>query len=83
MWSDECLAERGQGKVIEWVFGIPTNKWNPEMITTYKAGKDIRVMVQAAFQGNGKKCPLYIMDQDFESKKHGYSAKSYIEVLDA
>ncbi len=23
------------------------------------------------------------MDQDFESKKHGYSARSYIEVLDA
>jgi transposase len=53
------------------------------MITTYKAGKDIRVMVWAAFWGNGKRCPLYIMDRDFESKKHGYSAKSYIEVLDA
>jgi len=23
------------------------------------------------------------MDRDFESKKHGYSARSYIEVLDA
>jgi hypothetical protein len=45
MWSDECLVERGRGKVIEWVFGIPADKWNLEMITTYKAGKDIRVMV--------------------------------------
>ena len=45
MWSDECLAERGRGKLIEWVFGIPVDKWKPEMVTTYKKGKDIRVMV--------------------------------------
>jgi len=25
----------------------------------------------------------YIMDRDFESKKHGYSARSYLEVLEA
>jgi hypothetical protein len=24
---------------------------------------------------------LYILDRDFESKKHGYSANSYIKVL--
>jgi len=83
MWSDECLAEWGQGKLIKWVFGIPANKWKPEMVTTYKKGKDIHVMVWAVFWGNGKRCPLYVMDQDFESKKHGYLAKSYIEVLDA
>ena len=39
-------------------------------------------MVWAGFWGGGK-TPLYIMDRDFESKKHGYSARSYIEVLDA
>ena len=26
---------------------------------------------------------LYIMDRDFEAKKQGYSANSYVEVLDA
>lgn len=26
---------------------------------------------------------IYIMDRDFESKKNGYSARSYIEVLNA
>jgi hypothetical protein len=40
-------------------------------------------MVWAAFWGNGNRTPLYIMERDFESKKGGFSANSYIEVLDA
>jgi hypothetical protein len=82
MWSDECSAERGRGKLIEWVFGVRDDKWRPSHVTTYKKGKDLRVMVWAAFWGTGRTL-LYIMDRDFESKKHGYSANSYIEVLDA
>ena len=83
MQSDKCLAEQGQGKLIKQVFGIPADKWKLEIVTTYKKGKDICIIVQAAFWGNGKRCPLYIIDWDFESEKHGYSAKSYIKVLDA
>jgi hypothetical protein len=30
-----------------------------------------------------RRISLYLMDRDFESKKHGYSANSYIKVLDA
>jgi hypothetical protein len=52
------------------------------MVQTYKKGKDISVMVWACFWGSGR-TDLYILDRDFESKKHGYSANSYIEVLDA
>jgi hypothetical protein len=83
MWSDECSAERGRGKLIEWVFGQRADKWKPSHVTTYKKGKDLRVMVWAMFWGFGNRTPLYIMDRDFESKKHGFSANSYIEVLDA
>src|SRR5439155_21326672 len=83
MWSDECSAERGRGKLIEWVFGLQADKWMPSHVTTYKKGKDLRVMVWAAFGGNGNRTSLYIMDRDFESKKGGYSANSYTEVLDA
>jgi hypothetical protein len=83
MWSDECSAERGRGKLIEWVFGYRSDKWKPSHVTTYKKGKDLRVMVWAAFWGFGNRTPLYIMDRDFESKKNGFSANSYIEVLDA
>jgi transposase len=45
MWSDECSAERGRGKSIEWCFGMRVDKWKPQHITTYKAKKDISVMV--------------------------------------
>jgi hypothetical protein len=34
------------------------------------------------FWGDGKRSELYIIDRDFEAKKYGYSANSYIEVLD-
>jgi hypothetical protein len=56
-------------------------KWQKEMVQTYKKGKDISVMVWGCFWSSGR-CDLYILDRDFESKKHGYSANSYIEVLD-
>jgi hypothetical protein len=39
-------------------------------------------MVWGAFWDNGRS-NLYIMDWDFESAKHRYSANSYLEVLDA
>jgi hypothetical protein len=68
MWSDECSVERGAGKEQEWCFRTPAQKWDPEMIQ--------------CFWDTGR-TGLYPMDRDFESKKHGYSANSYLEVLDA
>jgi len=82
MWSDECSIERGRGKQQEWVFRTPIQKWAPEMVQTYGTGKDIKTMVWGCFWGDGRSS-LHILDRDFESKKHGYSANSYIEVLDA
>ena len=82
VWSDECSVERGRGKRDEWVFRTPAQKWHRQMIQTYDAKKNMKVMVWAAFWDLGRSS-LYIMDRDFESKKHGYSAESYLEVLDA
>lgn len=82
MWSDVCSAERGKGKEQVWVFGTPSDKWKPSHVTTYKKGKQLRVMVWAAFWGNAQRTPLYILERDWESKKHGYSARSYLEVLE-
>jgi hypothetical protein len=39
-------------------------------------------MVWGCFWDHGRS-DLYVLDRDFESKKHGYSARSYIEVLDS
>jgi hypothetical protein len=82
MWSDECSVERGRGKQTEWVFRTANQKWDKEMIQTYNCHKNMKVMVWGCFWDIGR-TGLYIMDRDFESKKHGYSANSYLEVLNA
>jgi hypothetical protein len=79
---NECLVERGKGQEQEWVFGLPANKWKPEMVTTYKAGKQMWVMVWAAFWGQGERSKLFVLERNFKLKKHGYSANLYIEVLE-
>ncbi|CAG8962255.1 hypothetical protein HYFRA_00005309 [Hymenoscyphus fraxineus] len=81
-WSDECSVERGRGKRAEWVFRTANQVWNREMIQTYDCKKNMKVMVWGCFWDRGRS-NLYIMDRDFESKKHGYSAESYLEVLEA
>ncbi len=82
MYSDECSVERGAGKDQEWAFYTPPQKWEPEMIQTYKCGNDIRVMVWGCFQDT-RRTGLYLIDRDFESKKHRYCMNSYLEVIDA
>ena len=82
MWSDECSVERGRGKNQEWCFRTPDQKWEREMIQTYDTHRNMSVMVWGCFWDHGRS-DLYVMDRDFESKKHGYSARSYLQVLDA
>ena len=81
IWSDECSVERGSGKRREWVFRILSQKWDKEMIQGVPKGKDISVMIWAAFWGAGRS-DIYALERDFEAKKHGYSANSYIQVLE-
>ena len=51
------------------------------MIQPIPKGKDIWIIIWAAFWGDGIS-ELYPLEQDFKSKKMGYSANSYINVLD-
>ena len=41
----------------------------------------MRVIVSAAFYGDGQRSDLLILEYDFESKKHKYSANSYLAFL--
>ncbi len=51
-WSDECSVERGKGKKVTYTFRRPgISKWDGDKIQTYPKGKDISVMVWAAFNG--------------------------------
>jgi hypothetical protein len=52
------------------------------MVQTYDCKKNIKVMVWGYFWDLGR-TSFYIMDRDFKSLKHRYSANSYLEVLEA
>lgn len=82
LWSDECSVERGRGRSDLWRFRTPYQKWDKEMIEPFNKSKDLSQMVWASFSGYGGRSKLVILARDFESKKHGYSAKSYIECLE-
>ena len=64
------------------MFRTPAQKWHKEIITEVDKGKQASVMVWAAIFGNAERSKLVIMDRDFESKKNGYSAASYIATLE-
>jgi hypothetical protein len=80
IFSDECSLERGAGAQREWAFRTPAQKWDKEMITTYKKSKDISVMIWGAIWIRGR-LNIIFMEQDSDSKKEGYSARLYISVL--
>jgi len=82
IWSDECSVERGTGKERAWGFRFPHEKWNKEMIQPYKKGKGVSVMVWGAFYGKGEQSGLLRLGRDPDSKRGGYSAASYIGVLE-
>ena len=50
------------------------------MIQAVPKGRDIKIMVWTAFWGGGQS-DLYQLKQDFEIKKHRFSANSYLQIL--
>ena len=51
------------------------------MVDTYSRGDDIKIMVWGAIWVGGRS-DLFIINRDMASPKQGYSARSYLEVLD-
>ena len=80
--SDKCSIKRGRGKNQEWVFRIPDQKWDREMIQTYDVYKNLSIIVWGCFQ-DLRRLDLYILDRDFKSKKYRYSANLYLKVLNS
>ena len=81
IFSDECSVERGSGAQRQWAFRMPHEKWNKDMVQPYKKGKDISIMIWAAIWGGGKS-NIVVMQRDEASLQQGYSANSYLAVLD-
>ncbi len=63
------------------MFETPEQKWDRDKVMKIPNGKGFSIMIWGAFWGS-ERSDLYLLDRDFESKKHGYSAASYIKVLD-
>jgi hypothetical protein len=82
IFTNKCFIEWGKGKEIKWVFSLPADKWKPKIVTTYKVGKQMRVMVWVAFWGREERSKLFVLERDFELKKHRYSTNFYIKVLE-
>lgn len=81
IWSDECSVELGSGSKREWVFRTPSQKWDKEMIQPYNKGKAPSIMVWGAFWWKHK-ADLVWMTRNKASKRGGYTAESYIGVLE-
>jgi hypothetical protein len=82
IWSDECSVEKGAGNRPSWVFRSVGEKWDKDMIDTYSKGKALSQMIWGAFSGAHGRSEIYVLERDFESKKHGYSARSYLDCLE-
>lgn len=48
IFNDECSMKRDTKKRRQWVFRTPVQKWNKDMIQSYKKGHDVNVMVWAS-----------------------------------
>ena len=82
LFSDECFIKKSASKKRRWAFGYPDEKWQPDKIETYNKGKGVRVMVWCVIGASIERSELIIISQDENSPRSGYSASSYIEVLE-
>jgi transposase len=82
IWSDESSVEAGKGKKRELCFRKRDQgeKWKKQYVQPFNKSNRVSVMVWAAIWGS-QKSELYFLERDWESKKRGYSAASYIKVL--
>ena len=71
---------RGSGKTREWMFRTRKQKWDRDKVMEIPNRKVFSIMVWGAFWGS-ERSDSYLLDRDFEFKKHGYSAASYIQIL--
>jgi transposase len=81
IFSDESSIERGAGGQRQWAWRTAAQKWSTPHLQTYKKGRDLSVMVWGAIWLGGRS-DLILMDIDEEAKRSGYSANSYLDVLE-
>jgi len=80
IWSNEAFVTRETGKTREWMFETFKQKWDRDKVMKILNEKIFFIMIWKAFWGS-ERSNLYLLDRDFEFKKHGYSAVFYIQIL--
>jgi transposase len=82
LFSDEASIELSKGKKQVWVFRTSSQKWDTNMIDPAAKGKQLSVMIWGAINLLDGKLKLGLMERDTESFGGGYTAGSYIKILD-
>ena len=77
----KCISDQHPGFDRAWVFRFLDEKWRKDIIQLYKKGKGISIMVWAAFWGR-ERANLVRIRGDPSTKRGGYTAISYLEVLE-
>ncbi len=80
IWLNEAFVTRETGKTREWVFETFKQKWDRDKVMEILNEKIFFIMIWEAFWGS-ERLNLYLLNRNFEFKKHGYSAVFYIQIL--
>jgi len=80
IWSNEAFVTRESGKTSEWVFETRKQKWDRDKVMKILNEKTFFIMIWEAFW-DSERSNLYLLDRDFEFKKHNYSAVFYLQIL--
>ncbi len=80
IWSNEAFVARESDKTSEWVFEILKQKWNRDKVMKILSEKFFFIMIWEAFW-DSERSNLYLLDRNFEFKKHDYSTVFYIQIL--
>ncbi len=80
IWSNETFVTRKSDKTSEWVFETRKQKWDRDKVMEIPNEKIFFIMIWEAFWGS-ERSNLYLLDRDFEFKKHDYSAVFYLQIL--
>lgn len=85
-FSDECSIARGSGHNPTWVWRIPAEKWDHEMIEEVSISRQPARMVWGSISltqgGRVWRSPLVIMTRDQAAARRGYTTWSYTKALE-
>lgn len=73
---------KGKRKGTGWTFRTPGQKWDKETVQPVNKGKRPSTMVWTAFGGLCGQSDLIVMERDEDAPKQGYSAQSYLQILE-